>query len=168
MGVLSIVAGVLLIIFGFSCLFTPLATFLSAGILVGIMFLVYGVAGIVRSFSHKAEILEWILNILAVAVGLIAMFRPGGTLVIDHIILIIIAIWFLVQGLIQITMSFREKAQNPNWYWGLIAGILGILVGILCFVNPAIPAVTVGILISFFFIESGFSLVTLGTSYNAD
>ena len=45
MTVLSIILGVLLIIGGFSCMFTPLATFLSTGYFLAIMLLVYGAYG---------------------------------------------------------------------------------------------------------------------------
>lgn len=168
MGVLSIIVGVLLVIAGFACIFTPFATFLATGVLLGILLLVYGVAGIIRSIGHKAGILEWILNILAVIVGLVALFRPGGTLVIDSMILVLLAIWFLAQGVIQIAMAFQIKNESPTWYVGLIVGILGIIVGIICFVNPMVSAFTVGVLIAFFFIESGISLISLGAAINSN
>ena len=164
MGVLSVILGVLLVIGGFSCMFTPLATFLSTGYYLGIMMLVYGVAGIVRAASHKADALEWVLNILAVAVGLVALFRPGSTLIFDRMILIIIACWFVVQGLINIMISFRLKPVKKGWYWGLIAGILGILVGVYSWFHPVLTAVTAGILIGLYFVESGFSLIALGAA----
>ncbi len=164
MGAISVILGVLLVIGGFSCMFTPLATFLSTGYYLGIMMLVYGVAGIIRAASRKADALEWILNILAVIVGLIALFRPGSTLVFDRMILVIIACWFVVQGAIQIAISIRLKPVKKGWYWGLIAGILGILVGIYSWFHPVLTAVTSGILIGFYFVESGFSLIALGTA----
>ena len=164
MGVLSVILGVLLIIGGFSCMFTPLATFLSTGYFLGIMMLVYGVGGIIRAVSHKADVLEWILNILAVIVGLIALFRPGSTLIFDSMILVIIACWFVVQGVIQIVLSFKAKSVVKGWYWGLIVGILGILVGIYSWFHPVLTAVTAGILIGLYFVESGISLIALGAT----
>jgi uncharacterized membrane protein HdeD (DUF308 family) len=110
MGIISVILGVLLVIGGFSLMFTPLATFLATGYILGILLLVYGIAGIIRCISHKADALEWILNILAVIVGLIALFRPGSTLVFDSLILVIIACWFLVQGVVQIVLAFKEKS----------------------------------------------------------
>ena len=50
MSVLSIVFGILLVICGFACMFTPLATFLSTGYYLLILLLVYGIFGIVRYF----------------------------------------------------------------------------------------------------------------------
>ncbi len=45
MSVLNIILGILLVIGGFSCMFTPFATFLSAGYYIAILLLVYGVFG---------------------------------------------------------------------------------------------------------------------------
>ena len=168
MGVLSVILGVLLIIGGLSCMFTPLATFLSTGYFLGIMMLVYGVGGIIRAVSHKADALEWILNILAVIVGLIALFRPGSTLIFDSMILVIIACWFVVQGVIQIVLSLKAKGVFKGWYWGLIAGILGILVGIYSWFHPVLTAVTAGILIGLYFVESGISLIALGATIGSE
>ena len=168
MSVLSIILGVLLIIGGFSCMFTPLATFLSTGYYLGILMLVYGVAGIIRAVSRKAGALEWILNILAVIVGLIALFRPGSTLIFDSMILTIIACWFVIQGVIQIVLSFKAKPVMKGWYWGLIAGILGVLVGIYSWFHPVLTAVTAGILIGCYFVESGISLIALAAAIESE
>ena len=168
MGIISVILGVLLVIGGFSLMFTPLATFLATGYILGILLLVYGIAGIIRCISHKADALEWILNILAVIVGLIALFRPGSTLVFDSLILVIIACWFLVQGVVQIVLAFKEKSSNPNWFWGLIVGILAVIVGIICCVNPMVTALTAGILIGLLFVEGGISLIALGMAFGSD
>lgn len=168
MVVLSVILGVLLIIVGFSCIFTPLATFLATGYLLGIILLVYGIAGIIRSFGHKADVLEWILNILSIVVGVVAIIRPGNTLVFDGIILILIACWLLAQGIIQIVLAFKTKSENKGWYWGLIVGILAVLLGILAFLNPMFTAVTAGILVGFFFVEAGISLISMGVAFGSD
>ena len=47
MSVLFVILGVLLIIGGISCIFTPLATLLSAGYIIGILLLVFGIIGII-------------------------------------------------------------------------------------------------------------------------
>ncbi len=163
MTIISIILGVLLVISGFSCMFTPLKTFFSTGYFLGIILLVYGIAGVLRIISRKekADALEWIMHILSIIIGLIALFRPGTTLVFDAMLLTIIACWFVVQGVIQIVLSFKLKNVKKGWYWGLIAGILGVILGIYSFMHPGVTAVTTGILIGFYFVESGFSLIAL-------
>ena len=168
MSVLFVILGVLLIIGGISCIFTPLATLLAAGYIIGILLLVFGVIGIVRDIQEKGDVLEWILHILSIIVGIIAIVRPGGTLVIDGLLIFFLAAFFLVMGVIQLVMAFKTKATNKGWFWNLIVGILAVIVGIICFVYPNIAAITVGVLIGIFFVEIGISLIALGTIGEAD
>ena len=78
MSIISIILGVLLIVGGVCCMFTPFATFLSAGTMIAIMLFIYGIFGIVRFFQKEVGVLELIASILAIIVGVIAFIRPGG------------------------------------------------------------------------------------------
>ena len=98
-----------------------------------------------------------------IIVGIVAIVRPGGTLVIDGLLIFFLAAFFLVMGVVEIVMAFKTKAINKTWYLGLIVGILAVIVGIICFVYPSIAAITVGVLIGFFFIEIGISLISFAT-----
>ena len=168
MTILSIIFGVLLIISGFSCMFTPLATFLYTGYFLGILMLVYGIVGIIRGIRREAYALEVVISVLAVIVGLAALFRPGSTLIFDRIMLYLIACWFTIQGVLSIVMAFRVKNFKNGWYWGLIAGILGVLVGMYSFAHPVLTAVTAGILIGIYFIEAGFNRIMLAAAVNSN
>ena len=95
-----------------------------------------------------------------------AVFRPGGTLVVDMLILIFIAIWFLVQGATNIYISIRRRKEIPGWGFGLAIGIIGLAVGVLCFIFPQFEMFAVGILIGIFLIEAGLSLITVGSIYD--
>ena len=162
MTVISIILGVLLIIGGFSCMFTPMATFLSTGYYITILLLVYGIFGIVRFCKKQAGGLELVVSILAVLVGLVSLFRPGSTLIFDAIVLKFIAAWLIVQGLASVILSIQARKENKGWIWGLIVGILGIIAGCYSFAHPALTAVTAGVLIGFYFVQAGFNLITLG------
>jgi uncharacterized membrane protein HdeD (DUF308 family) len=166
MTVFSIILGVLLIIGGFSCMFTPLATFLSTGYFLGILMLVYGISGIIRGFQKKAQALEVVISVLAVIVGLISLFRPGSTLIFDQILIYVIASWFTLQGIFSIVLAFQVKEEKKGWYWGLIVGILGVIVGLYSFAHPIFTAVTAGILIGCYFVEAGFSMIMLAAAIN--
>ena len=164
MSVLCVILGIIMIIGGVSCFFTPIATMLSAGYLIGILLLVFGIFGIVKAITDKGGVLDWILSILAIIVGIVAVVRPGGTLVLDGVLLYLVAAFFLVEGIAQIVMAFRSRPVNSSWGLNLVAGILCMLVGICAIASPMFAAVTVGILIAFFFIGMGISLVALGTA----
>ena len=161
MTVLYIILGILMIIGGFSCMFTPVATLLAAGYYMGILLLVYGIFGIIRAITEKGDALEWILNILAVIVGIFAFVKPGSTLVFDGLFILFLAAYFLIQGVIHIVLAFRFRKVTNNWIWSLISGILGVILGIYSFMHPRFAAITAGMLIGFLFVESGISMISL-------
>lgn len=163
MTVLSVIFGIILIIGGFSCMFTPLATLLATGYIVGIMMLIYGIIGIARGFRKEADTLEVVLAVLAVIVGLVSMFRPGTSVVFDSIMIFVFSAWILLQGIGSIVMAIRARNDGGLWILGLISGILGVALGIYSFLHPTLAAVAVGILIGFYFVETGINMIVLSS-----
>ena len=168
MTILFIVLGVLMLAAGISCLVTPIASMLAAGYIIGILLLVHGIANIIRAITEKGDVLVWIMSILSIIVGVIAIVRPGGTLALDVVIIYMLAAYFLVEGIFHIVFAIKTRAVNPAWVLELISGILNVLLGIFAFANPLFGAVTVGVLMAFFFIVSGASMISLGVSGGAD
>ena len=161
MTAITIIFGVLLIFGGISCLFTPLATFLSTGYFLAILLLVYGVGGLIRAIRRKI-VPEGIISGLAILVGLLAIIRPGSQLIFDSMLLIFMACWFLLQGILSVVVSIKTRAENKWWGLTLIVGILGILLGLYSFAHPVAAALTAGLLLGFYFLQAGFDLITLG------
>lgn len=159
MMILSIILGIMMIITGSCCFFTPLSTFLSTGYFMSVMFLFYGIVGLVRSFKKKAETLEVVVSVLAIVVGLISLFLPGTTLVFDTVMIYMTAAWFLVMGIVSIVVAFKVRKVEKFWFLGLISGILGVIMGIYSFLHPQVFALSSGMLIGFYFIETGMSLI---------
>lgn len=164
MSILSIILGVLLIIGGVCCMFTPFATFLSAGFIIAIMMFVYGVYGVVRFFNKESGVLELISSILAILVGVIAVVRPGSTLVIDDFVLNMVSAWLVVKGFLNIIIFIRARDEVKGWGWGVAVGVLSVIAGILSFMHPMITALTVGIMMGMFFIENGIDMIVLGSA----
>ena len=155
---------------GVVCLFNPGETFLAAGYVMTILLLIYGIIGIVRVIQKKSQPLELIPSILAVIIGIIAIFRPGTTLVIDGLMAILFAAWFIVQGIISIYVSIASRKIQKGWIWicGLIIGIISLLLGILSFVQPLVSAVAIGILIGIYLIEAGLNMIVLATAVSQE
>ena len=155
---------------GVVCLFNPGETFLAAGYVMTILLLIYGIIVIVRVIQKKSQPLELIPSILAVIIGIIAIFRPGTTLVIDGLMAILFAAWFIVQGIISIYVSIASRKIQKGWIWicGLIIGIISLLLGILSFVQPLVSAVAIGILIGIYLIEAGLNMIVLATAVSQE
>ncbi|MER2150599.1 MAG: DUF308 domain-containing protein, partial [Candidatus Limivicinus sp.] len=167
MSVISIIFGILMVICGVSCMFTPMATFLSTGYFITILMLVYGVFGIVRFFQKKTGVLDLIVSILAVIVGVVCLVHPFESLAVDRFILYLIAVWLMVQGLVTIIVSFGARDVKKGWFWGVIVGILGMLAGIYSFAHPFLTAVVEGVLIGLYFVEAGLDMIFMGSAVGA-
>lgn len=160
MKVLSIVLGVLLAICGFSCMFTPLMSFIEAGYLLMILLLAYGIMGIIRSVSAKSFGLDFIVSILSVVAGFVILFIPGMLRKTEGLLIYVMAVWFIVKGIVSIIISIKTKSDDSKWWiFGLVVGILSVLLGIYSFVHPLLLAFTLGILIGLYFIEAGIDMV---------
>jgi uncharacterized membrane protein HdeD (DUF308 family) len=165
MAVLGIIFGVLMIFMGISLMCTPVATFLSAGYFITIMLLVYGVMGIVKACQKRSNVFDTVMSVLAVIVGIIALVRPGGTLVIDGMLLYMVAFWFVLRGIFAVVVAVKTKEVNRLWVLGVIIGILSVILGIYSFAHPMVTAITTGILIGLYFVESGIDMIVFGTTF---
>lgn len=164
MTVLFIILGILMIAGGFSCMFTPLLTFMNAGYFIVIMVTVYGILGIIRAIRFKRFGVNFVFSILSVLLGIAMMIFPASLLLAENMMLIITAIWFVLMGIVTIvnSVTITRKTGSKIWILQLIFGILAVLIGGYSFFQPMVLAVSLGILIGVFFIETGFTLMFTG------
>jgi len=164
MTVLFIILGILLVAFGFSCMFTPLLTFMDAGYFIVIMVLVYGVFGIIRAIRYRKFGVGFVFSILSVLLGIAMLVFPSSLLVAQEMWLILVAIWFVIMGIVTIVnaATVTRKTGSKIWILELIFGILALIIGGYSFFQPILLAVSVGVLIGIFFIETGFTLMFAG------
>ncbi len=164
MTVLFIILGILMIAGGFSCMFTPLLTFMNAGYFIVIMVTVYGILGIIRAIRFKRFGVSFVFSILSVILGIAMMIFPASLLLAENMMLIITAVWFVLMGIVTIvnSVTITRKTGSKIWILQLIFGILAVLIGGYSFFQPMVLAVSLGILIGVFFIETGFTLMFTG------
>ena len=154
-----------MVLCGGSCIFTPLRTFLASGYALMVLLLVYGAAGIVKSIATKEYGVNFAFSIISVIAGLVMVFMPGLTLMADGMFIYIMAVWFILQGIVSIVLSMNFKGTDggKKWIWGLVLGILGIILGLYSLFHPALLALTTGMLIGTYFIESGINMIFLSS-----
>ena len=164
MRVLSSVLGIVLVAFGFICIFSPLAAVLATGYLLCILLLVFGVIGIITTFVTKVvRPFKLIVNILAIIFGIICLVNPGASLVFDGVVIYLMAVWFLVYGVFTIADAIRFRHDVKGWGWNLFVGILGVVISILAFAYPFAAVFACGIMIGLFFIEGGLGMLMIGS-----
>ena len=166
MTILFIILGIMMIISGFVFMATPLVTFLNVGYFIAVMALVYGIAGIIRSISHKTCGLPFVFDILSVIFGIIVLCYPQLIIVVDGVNLVMAAIWFILMGIVSIISAIRltKPAGSKLWILQLIFGILGILIGIMSFYHPLALVISIGIMIGIYFIEAGVTMIIAGAA----
>lgn len=161
MTVLFVILGILLVAGGFSCIFTPLLTFMSIGYYVVILMAVFGIVGIINAIVVKRFGVNFAFSILSVVLGIVMLSFPESLLFAEGVMLILTAIWFVVMGIVTIvnSITITKAAGSGIWVLQLILGILAVLVGVGSFFEPLRLAVTLGVLIGIEFIEAGFTLM---------
>ncbi len=161
MSVLFIILGILLVIVGFSCIFTPLLTFLGAGYFILILVGVFGVLAIVNACTSKKYGINFVFGILSVIFVVIMLFFPNTVLVADGLMLYLTAAWFILMGIVTIVNAVAETkpAGSGMWVLQLIFGILSVIVGIIAIFHPMFMAISIGVLIGIFFIDTGLTLM---------
>ena len=141
-------------------------TFLGVGTLVAIVLLIWGIMSVVRGASTKVYGLQFVLAIIAIVLGFIILISPATSFATDLLILYLAAVFLIVRGLVAIIMSIKSAkgSKSKGWIFGIILGILAIILGILCFAHPVLEALTIGLMISFYFIFAGFDMIFIGIS----
>ena len=150
-----------MIICGFSCMFTPLITFMDAGYFIVILVAVYGVVGLIRSIGEKRYGAGFVFSILSIIFGFSVLFFPRLMLLADGFLIYMTAAWFVIQGIVSIITAINVTKQlgSKFWIFQLIFGILAVLLGAYSFFHPALVAVSIGFLIGFYFVETGFAMI---------
>jgi uncharacterized membrane protein HdeD (DUF308 family) len=160
---LLILLGVLTVIFGVVAVGSPLITGVAVTVFVGFLLLGSGVTQIIHALKSK----QWgtgfwgtVIGLLGVVAGLLMIFRPMVGLVTMTMLL---AIYFLVDGISEIIAAFRIK-PDQGWGWVLFNGIIAVLLGFMIWRQwPVSGAWAIGLLVGIHILLTGWSMIILGT-----
>lgn len=159
-----VLRGALAVLFGLLAILWPDITVLALVLLWGAYALVDGVAAVGIGLSNRAapgelRLIYGLLGVLGVAVGVLTFVWPRITAL---ALLVIIALWALVAGVVQIAHAIRmRKVIDNEWFLGL-TGAVCVILGILLIVQPATGALGLVIAIATFAIVWGVSLIMFG------
>ena len=167
--ILYTVMGLLTVIGGIAMFATPLLTFLGTGPCIIMLFFINGVVGVAHGIIEGRFDKFFFLSLLSLILGIIAVTVPGIAAMTDSILLYMAAGWFCIHGLFTIFNAIANRKKSDSalpMVLGIIVGVLGIILGIYSVAHPAVLAVGLGLLIGFYFIESGVNLILLGSAYS--
>ncbi|MFP3983166.1 MAG: HdeD family acid-resistance protein [Desulfurivibrionaceae bacterium] len=87
----------------------------------------------------------YVRGIIAIIIGLTAIFLPGMTL---EILALLIGAFFLVDGIFSIAASLGSKSGGQRWRIFILEGIVGVVIGILTFLRPEVTIMALVLLVS--------------------
>lgn len=175
--VLAIIFGILMVIGGISCMFTPVVTTLAIGYIVGFSMIFDAIGRFMEWFdlrkTQEADGFMLAGAILSMIFGFFILNSAILQLGIDAFIVYYIAIWLILHGIITVLHALKlhkfhknwdTKILGTRWYLPLIFGILVVIFGIICLFNPLIIASMIGVFIGLGIISAGATMITAGAS----
>ena len=164
--VIFTIIGILTVIGGISMIATPLATFFSIGYAIVLLFFLNGVLGIIRAVNEKCYDRRFFFAILSTIFGIIGFAVPGVVNMNSYIILYIAAVWLFIHGVLTIISAVDSKNKGVGKavvVTGVILGVLELIMCVLSVIYPVLLAFNLGILVGFYFVESGINMIFIGS-----
>jgi uncharacterized membrane protein HdeD (DUF308 family) len=159
--------GVFAILFGLVALFLTGPTILSLVLFFSAYMVVDGMFGIIAAVRAARQGERWGLlvleGLLNIAVGVIALFMPGLTVI---AFVLLLAAWSLVSGGLMVGAAFRLSKDYGRW-WLAIAGVVSIVFGVLLAIAPVIGAVVLTWWLGGYALAFGIALLVLAFQLRA-
>ena len=122
---LFLAEGIILVLLGIIAIVVPLIATLAFTILIGWLFLVSGIIGLITTFwARHAPGFWWSLisAIIAIAAGLVLLLWPVSGAI--SLTLVLIA-FFIIEGIVSIMYAIEHRSQlTGRWVWMLLSGII--------------------------------------------
>ena len=159
----AVVRGAFLILFGIVAMVLPIGTAVVLAIVIGIFAIVDGIIDLIDAIRHRGSSgvgLRVFLGIVSLLFGIIILVWPGKTLA---FMVILIAIWAILIGALQIIANVGIRKEAPGaWVWGVVAGAISLIFGIVVLFNLSIGLAALVWLIGIWAIIFGVALIFLG------
>jgi uncharacterized membrane protein HdeD (DUF308 family) len=159
---LVLLRGIIAILFGVATLVLPPITLVVLVTLFGAYALVNGLITSIMAIKDRKEQSDWGLYLLyglvSIAAGVLTFVYPGITTI--SLFYVIVA-WAIASGILEIMLAIQLRKVIKNEWWLVLSGILSVVFGILCIVQPVAGALSVLWLISVYAIAYGALLVVL-------
>ena len=158
---LILLRGVCAIIFGVLTFIWPGVTLLTLVLLYGAYALIDGAIAIWAAIVGGEPAPRWwllIVGLLGIAAGLVTLLMPGVTAL---VLLIFIAFWAILTGVMQIVGAIRLRKEIDNEWMLAASGVLSVLFGVILIVQPGVGALGLLFVIGAYAVIYGVILIGL-------
>jgi uncharacterized membrane protein HdeD (DUF308 family) len=135
LGAVSLIAGVLAIVY-------PDLTLLAMGIIFGCYLLLAGIFELLNAIVGEAEsrALSAIIGVVAFVAGLVCLRRPGDSLL---ALIVVLGIYLVVTGVVKLVRAFGEPEDRG---WAILSALADLVLGVIILAIPDLSLVTVAVL----------------------
>jgi len=161
--VLFLIEGIILVILGAIAIIEPPFATLAFTIVIGWLFLVSGIVGLITTFWARGVPGFWwalLSAIIAIAAGVVLLLWPiSGTL---SLTLVLIA-FFVVEGIASIMYAIEHRNQlSGRWGWMLVSGIIDLILAAIIFAGlPGTAEWALGLLVGINLVFGGAALIAI-------
>jgi uncharacterized membrane protein HdeD (DUF308 family) len=161
--VLYLVEGIVLVILGFVAIAVPPLATLAVAILIGWLFLISGVAGLIMTFMTRgAPGFWWSLfsALLGIAAGLVLLISPvAGAVSLTYLLIA----FFTIEGILTIMFALDHKRDlSGRWGWMLASGIVDLVLAVMILAGlPSSAAWAIGLLVGINMLFGGTSMIAM-------
>jgi uncharacterized membrane protein HdeD (DUF308 family) len=156
-----LVEGIILVILGLAAILLPPIATLAFTIIIGWIFLISGIVGLITTFwARQAPGFWWSLisALIGIAAGVVLLLWPlSGTL---SLTLVLIA-FFVVEGIASIFYAIEHRNQlSGRWGWMLISGIIDLILAAIILAGlPGTAVWALGLLVGINMVFGGAALI---------
>ena len=160
---LFLIEGIILVILGILAILVPPLATIAVTILIGWLFLISGVAGLITTFGARhAPGFWWSLlsALLGIAAGLVLLVWPLSGAISLTLLLIV---FFIIEGVLSIMYAVEHKRElTGQWGWMLVSGIIDLILAAMIWGGlPSTAAWALGLLVGINLIFGGAALTAI-------
>jgi uncharacterized membrane protein HdeD (DUF308 family) len=161
--VLFLIEGIVLLILGIAAILVPLIATLAFTILVGWLFLISGIVGLITTFwARHAPGFWWSLisTVIGILAGLALLTSPVvGAL---SLTLVLVA-FFIIEGVASIMYAVDHRRQlTGNWFWMLLSGVIDLILAAIILAGlPETAVWALGLLVGINMLFGGGALIAI-------
>jgi uncharacterized membrane protein HdeD (DUF308 family) len=160
---LYVFEGIALLILGAIAIIIPPIATLAVTIVIGWLFLVSGIIGLVTTFMMRHAPGFW-WSLVSAALGVLA----GGWLLARPLtgavsLTIVVVVFFVIEGVASIMFALEHKRElSGRWGWMMVSGIIDlILAGVIFAGLPGTAAWAIGLLVGINMLFGGSALIAM-------
>jgi uncharacterized membrane protein HdeD (DUF308 family) len=153
--------GILLAVLGIAALIVPPLASLAIAIVLGWMFLISGIGGLIVTYWARSTPGFWwslISAALAVLAGMLLLARPMQAVL---TLTIVLGAYFLAEGVATIMYALEHRRElNNRWSWLLISGLVDIAIAFMVITGlPSSADWAIGVLVGINLLFGGATLI---------